>query len=313
MLITASGLTKSFGDKQAVSDVSLEVVPGKILGLLGPNGAGKSTTIKMLTGQLKPTSGKLTIDGTDYAYFPEELRLKLGVMPQEIIVWNDLNILENLRMSAALYNMSAAETKARSEFLIESLKLQPELTTLARNLSGGYKRRLNLAISIVHDPEVIFLDEPTPGIDVQSRHLLMDFINGLAETKKYAIVLTDHYLDEAEKLCDSFVIIDHGSIVTRGTLSELKQKHGNGNFLTIDLAGESEAATAQVIAELMQEFPGGRVVKGNFVCLAKDILDSLNRAIKIIAGRGLSIHNIALKEPSLEDIFLLITGKDVRE
>ncbi|MEI7603633.1 MAG: ABC transporter ATP-binding protein [bacterium] len=313
MHIKASGLVKKFNNKVAVDNINIDIEPGKILGLLGPNGAGKSTTIKMLTGQIKPTEGEIIIDGQSFSYLPEEYRLKLGVMPQDIVIWEDLTLLENMHMSASIYNLSKEKTKERTDFLIESLKLQPELKTLARNLSGGYKRRLNLAISIIHDPEVIFLDEPTPGIDAQSRLLLMDFVNQLAETGKYSIVLTDHYLDEAEKLCDYFLIIDHGKIVTEGKLGELKRKHGDGNFLTIDLGSENEQESSNIIKELTKVFPDGKLIKGVFVCLASDMLATLDNAVKIISEKGLPIHNISIKEPSLEDIFLLITGKDVRE
>ncbi len=310
MKIEASDLVKKYGTKTVVSHINLTIEPGKILGLLGPNGAGKSTSIKMLSGQIRPTAGKVVIDGTPCDHLPEQYRRKIGLMPQDIIIWDDLSILENLKMSADLYNLSPARTKERIDFLVKSLKLKPEINTLARNLSGGYKRRVNLAISVIHDPEVIFLDEPTPGIDAQSRLLLNEFIQSLADTGRYAIVLTDHYLEEAEKLCDYFVIIDNGQVVTEGTLSELKRKHGSGKFMEIDL---DEEALAKVKNLLINEFPQGKIIRNTFVCLAEDLVQTLARATAIIDKQGLPIHNISVKEPSLEDIFLLITGRGVRE
>lgn len=310
MHLQARHLQKKYDDKTAVSDIGVELVPGKILGLLGPNGAGKSTTIKMLSGQIKPTSGDIIINDTSYKYVPESLRIKMGIMPQEIIIWDDLTILENLEMSASLFKLSPKKSRERIDFLIETLKLQPELNTLARHLSGGYKRRVNLAISIIHDPEVIFLDEPTPGIDAQSRLLLNEFIQSLADTKKYAIVLTDHYLDEAEKLCDFFVIIDKGTIVTKGRLSELKNKHGDGKFLEIDVE-DSHIDILQ--KKLMPLFPQGKILRNKFVCLADNLIETLERASKVVENENIPVQNISIKEPSLEDIFLLITGKNVRE
>jgi ABC-2 type transport system ATP-binding protein len=313
MTIRGANLTKRFGDKLAVNTVSITIEPGKILGLLGPNGAGKSTVIKMLSGRIKPNEGEIFIDGKSFSYLPEEYRLKLGVMPQDIVIWDDLTLQENLWMSASIYNLSKAKTKERMDYLIDSLKLQPELKTIAKNLSGGYKRRLNLAISIIHDPEVIFLDEPTPGIDAQSRLLLTEFIRSLVDTGKYSVVLTDHYLDEAEKLCDYYVIIDQGKIITEGTIGELKRKHGNGNFLKIDLSSENPDMTTRAVQELQKVFPDGKILRNEFVSLAPDVLKTLEDAVKAISAHGMSIHTISIKEPSLEDMFLLITGKDVRE
>ena len=326
MKIVAKQLVKKYGSKTVVDDVSLTIVPGKIIGLLGPNGAGKSTTIKILTGQIKPDAGSLEINGEMHEYFPEALRVKLGIMPQDIVIWDSLNILENLQMSANLYELKADVAKNRIDYLIKALKLEPELKTLARDLSGGYKRRLNLAISIIHDPEVIFLDEPTPGIDAQSRHLLMSFVKELADSGEHAIVLTDHYLDEVEKLCDYIVIIDGGKIIAEGSLSKLKAKYGEGNLMKIDLnpddsvqfesekAKESSSNELNKISSLLQkEFPDGKINNGIFSVLTKDMLGELQKAVDVLNKEDYPVHNIALSDPSLEDIFLLLTGKEVRE
>lgn len=316
MQIQAKNISKSFSGRLAVDGVTLDIKPGQILGLLGPNGAGKSTTIKMLTGQIKPSAGRLIIDGKEYTHFPEELRDYLGIMPQNIVIWDSLTVLENIQLTASLYNLTNQAARKRTEFLIDSLKLQPELNTLARNLSGGYKRRLNLAISIVHDPQVIFLDEPTPGIDAQSRLLLMDFVKNLASSGKYSIVLTDHYLDEVERLCDYMVIIDHGKVITEGKLRELKTKHGNGNFLTVDLGFEDKMdieKADRLAKRLMQVFPQGKITGDIFAALTKDVVGDLKETVELITHEKLPLHNISVKEPSLEDIFLLLTGKEVRE
>ncbi|MEI6462453.1 MAG: ABC transporter ATP-binding protein [bacterium] len=323
MRIKAINLSKKFGSKVAVREVSVQIEPGKILGLLGPNGAGKSTTIKMLTGQLKPDSGTIEIDGKEYSYFPEQLRSKLGVMPQDIVIWDSLNIYENLTMTAGLYGLDSKFAEKRISFLIKALKMEPEIKTLARDLSGGYKRRLNLAISILHDPEVIFLDEPTPGIDAQSRHLLMSFVKELADSGKHSIVLTDHYLDEAEKLCDYIVIVDRGEIIAEGTLSKLKTKYGEGNLMKIDLNidetfGKTKVTNKNTIIETIQKklqeiFPKGKLVNGIFSVLTNDMLGDLQKSVSLLKSHNYPVHNISLSDPSLEDIFLLLTGREVRE
>ncbi|MEI6729034.1 MAG: ABC transporter ATP-binding protein [bacterium] len=313
MHLSAKNLYKEFGSKIAVQNISLDIYPGKILALLGPNGAGKSTTIKMLTGQLKPTSGQIIIDQKSYDHFPEKLRDNLGIMPQEVIIWDDLNIRENLEYSADLYKLDSQKKAARVENLISDLKLEPEIKTLAKNLSGGYKRRLNLAISIIHDPEIIFLDEPTPGIDAQSRILLTEYIQKLADTGKYSIVLTDHYLEEAEKLADYVVIIDHGQIVTEGTVAELKAKHGQGNLLQVHLNSKQEKNLEQILAIFQDNFTDPKLTKETISVLVQNPADSLGKAMQIIQSQNLEILNINIKEPTLEDIFLIITGKEVRE
>lgn len=313
MHLSAKNLKKQFGTKIAVENISLDILPGKIIALLGPNGAGKSTTIKMLTGQLKPSSGEIIIDQKSYNHFPEKLRDNLGIMPQDIIIWDDLNIRENLEYSADLYKLDSQKKAARVANLISDLKLEPEIKTLAKNLSGGYKRRLNLAISVIHDPEIIFLDEPTPGIDAQSRILLTDYIQKLADTGKYSIVLTDHYLEEAEKLADYVIIIDHGQIVTAGTVAELKAKHGQGNLLQVHLNSKQEKSFGQILAIFQDKFTDPKLTKETISVLVQNPSDSLEKAIQIIQSQDLQILNINIKEPTLEDIFLIITGKEVRE
>lgn len=317
MHISCSKLSKKFAKREVVKGIDLNIKPGQVLALLGPNGAGKSTTIKMLTGQLKPCSGIVTVDGQEYKVFPDSIRHALGVMPQEIIVWDDLTIKENLEYSGRLYKLSKATLNNRIAKIIEDLKLEPELNTLARNLSGGYKRRLNLAISIVHDPKVIFLDEPSPGIDAQSRLLLTEYIAKLAKEEDRAVVLTDHYLDEAEKLADYVVIIDEGKVVTEGTVEQLKVKHGNGNLLQIHLNPETSRKLLQtpetLLAYFESEFESPALNKETLTMLVKDPAKSLNKALNIIDKYNLQILNINLKESSLEDIFLLITGRGVRE
>ncbi|MEM1312059.1 MAG: ABC transporter ATP-binding protein [Patescibacteria group bacterium] len=313
MHIVSKNLSKRYRSKLAVKDVSLDIKPGQVLALLGPNGAGKSTTIKMLTGTMKPTSGQILVDGVKYSHLPHSIKSQLGVMPQEIIIWDDLNILENLQYSATIYNLSQVDAKSRISALIEGLKLESEIKTLAKNLSGGYKRRLNLAVSIIHDPEVVFLDEPTPGIDVQSRILLTDYIKNLVKAKNHSVVLTDHYLEEAEKLADYVVIIDNGEIIAQGTVQELKAKYSKENLLQIHLQPSDVNTYEQVLSYFQREFSQAQLTEGLISVSVSDLSTSFDKALSIVKKHNLNLLNLNIKQPTLEDIFLILTGRGVRE
>jgi ABC-2 type transport system ATP-binding protein len=308
MHLQAFNLAKSFGQKVAVSDLSLDIIPGQILGLLGPNGAGKSTTIKMLSGQLKPDSGHFLLDGEKYKAIPPTLRGKIGVMPQDIIVWDDLNILENLQFTSTLQGMAKNQATQEIANLIDGLSLKPELNTIAKNLSGGYKRRLNLAISIIHSPSLIFLDEPSPGIDPQSRRFLWNFVRRLKDENR-SIVLTDHYLEEAEKLADYIVIVDHGRVIASGTTAELKRKYGNGTFLKVYLNELGEHTTNLIAAN----FAGAAMTSDGFTLLNPKAVQELPQIMHKLDSLSLHPVQIEIKEPSLEDVFLILTGKEIRE
>jgi ABC-2 type transport system ATP-binding protein len=316
MQIQAKNLVKRYGDKVAVSGIDLEITPGKILGLLGPNGAGKSTTIGMLTGQRNPTEGEIIINGESYSSVPRKFQKKIGVMPQEVIIWDDLNIKENLEYTATLQGMRGKDSKKRVDYLIEALDMGREVKTLARDLSGGYKRRLNLAISIIHDPEMVFLDEPTPGIDAHSRRFLMDFIAEMGASKDRSVVLTDHYLDEAEKLSDYVVIIDRGQVIAEGTVPELKKRYGSGNLLYVYLDEEllaDEQQSEQLEKELSRELGDVSRSKQSLTTLVEDPVKSIQTTIATLDKLKIEALNISVKEPTLEDIFLILTGRAVRE
>ncbi|KXK27008.1 MAG: Daunorubicin/doxorubicin resistance ATP-binding protein DrrA [candidate division WS6 bacterium OLB20] len=236
-------------------------------------------------------------------------------MPQEVVIWDNLTIIENLIYSARLQNMPADKTRSRTDYLIEALNLEKETHTLARNLSGGYKRRLNLALSIIHDPTLLFLDEPTPGIDAQSRRFLMDYIRDLSDSNNYAIVLTDHYLDEAEKLSDYVVIIDDGTVIAEGTVPQLKRMYGKGSLLNIELEEATpEPSISALQQELTKQFHKELTRSDHtLTCLTEDPVQSIQFALNAIRQTDVQAVNVSVKEPTLEDIFLLLTGKEIRE
>lgn len=307
MKIIASNLEKSFGSKKAVDKISLKILPGQILGLLGPNGAGKSTVIKMLSGQLRADGGSIEIDDKNYLQIPEFLRSKIGVMPQEVIVWEKLTIKENLQFTGKIQGMTSNQISEQIKFLVDGLSLSSEINTVAENLSGGYKRRLNLAISIIHDPSLIFLDEPSPGIDPRSRRFLWDFINNLRSQNK-AIILTDHYLEEAEKLCDYVVIVDEGQIIAEGTIQSLKAKFGNGTLLHVS----SGDLNSEKILQLSSVFPKIKFSTDGFAIMAEDTGQIFEQLMPELKSLDIKTDQIELRQPSLEDIFLILTGKEIR-
>jgi ABC-2 type transport system ATP-binding protein len=315
MNIQARSLTKQYGYKTALGGIDLDIVQGKILGLLGPNGAGKSTTIKILSGQIPPSSGEILIDGKSYTHVPGDLRGKIGVMPQEVIIWEELTVKENLEFTARLQKMPAELAKKRSAELIDGLNLSKELNTYAKNLSGGFKRRLNLAISILHEPSLIFLDEPTPGIDPQNRRFLWEFIQELRNTGRYSIVLTDHYLEEAEKLSDYVVIIDEGKIIAKGTVPELKKQYGNGLLVQVsfDENPEDNVKIDQLFNMIKAKYPSAERIDYTISVLESDGLSVLEDVLGTLQKTDLKASNFGLKEPSLEDIFIILTGKAIRE
>lgn len=313
MKIKAIDLTKKFGSKTAVNGINFEIRNGQILGLLGPNGAGKSTTIRMLSGQTAPTSGTIELDGKSYSSVPAEFKTKIGVMPQEVIIWDSLTVKENLEFTGKLYLMKNAEIKKRSDFLIEALNLGKELKTVADKLSGGFKRRLNLAITLMNDPSAVFLDEPTPGIDPQNRRFLWEYISSLRNNDR-SVILTDHYLDEAEKLADYVVIIDDGNVIAEGTVSELKKKYGTGDLVYIKLQENNDVeAVNKLIASLKPNYPEIQHFENTISINTSNAIDAMKQALQTIDQLGIKYEEFQLKEPTLEDIFLILTGKNIRE
>lgn len=316
MRIQTKNLTKKYGQREVVKGIDLDIKPGQILGLLGPNGAGKSTTIQMLTGQTLPTTGQIIVDDKEFSSISESLRKNIGVMPQDIILWDDLSVKENLEFSARMQNMPEHKIQARSKELIKALALEKELTTLAKNLSGGFKRRLNLAISIIHNPSVVFLDEPTPGIDPQNRRFLWDFIASLKEENR-AVVLTDHYLEEAEKLSDYVVIIDEGKVIAEGTVNQLKQKHGTRNIVEVsldeDILEENTKKDSKFLDKLKTKFESNSQIANTLRIFSDNGIAAIKYILEEAEKENTTLHSVAIKETSLEDVFLILTGKSIRE
>ena len=223
-MIEVEHLSKRFGDFTAVNDISFSVKRGERFALLGPNGAGKSTTIKMLTTLLKPTSGRLTLDGHDVVKDPDATRSSFGIVFQDPSLDNDLTAYENMQLHGVLYGIGKADISGRIENLLKLVELWDRRSSLVRTFSGGMRRRLEIARGLLHHPKVLFLDEPTLGLDAQTRNVLWEYVSNLAKEKEMTILFTTHYLEEAENNADRIAIIDHGQLMRMGTAKQLMQE-----------------------------------------------------------------------------------------
>ena len=301
--IEASGLRRTFDRLIAVDGVDLEVARGELFSLLGPNGAGKTTTIKMLCGLLRPTAGTAKIMGYDIAMDPIVVKRSIAVSPQETAIAEHLNAWENLSLMARLHGLSATDTRHRSEELLEMLALTGRAKDRVKKYSGGMKRRLSIAMALVSGPQVLFLDEPTLGLDPQSRRQLWEHIAGLKGDT--TIVLTTHYLEEADSLADRIAVIDEGKVIARGTPDELKA--GDGQVMVV----EADGLTDEAVAALQRLYPGVRRIEGGVEIEAEEI--RLDAVVDCLRPMGVTIHSTARKRVTLDDVFLRLTGKQIRE
>lgn len=309
-MIEVEGLRKLYGDLVAVDGVSFSAGAGEIFGLLGPNGAGKSTTISCMSGLLTPTEGRVRIMGHDIVREPLAAKQKLGIVPQEMALYEDLSARDNLAYWAAAYGMSGAPMRERVDAVLESVGLLDRAGDPPKEYSGGMKRRLNFACGIVHEPKVVLLDEPTAGVDPQSRARLLDLVRELAAGGA-CVLYTTHYMEEAQALCDNLAIIDHGKLIAMGTLTELRALVGERDLVRV--AGQFEPEqVAQELARLsdvevltLDEAAIMLAVKGAAVQLPS-ILQALT------AGGG-QLRETTFTEPSLETLFMKLTGRDLRE
>jgi len=318
-IIEAQGLTRTFTSRkrtvEAVRGVDLSVAEGEIVGFLGPNGAGKTTTLRMLTTLLRPTAGTATVAGADLLADPVGVRRRIGYVPQAIGATGggsdpNAKVSEELTFQAQLYRVPARDISARVELLLAQLDLAGLEDRLVKTLSGGQRRRLDIGLGLVHSPRLIFLDEPTTGLDPQSRSNLWEHIRKLRQELGTTIFLTTHYLDEADALCDRVLVIDYGKIVAEGTPEELKRRI-SGDVITLSVSGDPGTA-----AGLLAGQPGVRDISldGRAVRLAveqgEEALPGLLRALD---GAGIAMESIQLARPSLDDVFLTVTGRSLRD
>lgn len=308
--IEAKGLVKKFGDLVAVDGISIEVMDGELFGFLGPNGAGKTTTIKMLTTLIKPTAGTAKVGGYDVIREPERVRRIVGVVPQELTVDDDLTGWENLMLQAGLYHIPRHEAKRRAEELLELVGLSEHAHRKVEQYSGGMRKRLELACGLIHDPEILFLDEPTLGLDAHTRSAIWDYIRRLRSEFGVTIFLTTHYLEEADALCDRVAIIDRGKLLVCGKPSELKEIIG-GDVIELDVNYDSS-----ILSTMFMDLSGIKSVDYHDGVLRMTVEKGemlMPQIVERLLKNGAKVSRITMKRPSLEEVFLKLTGRSIRD
>jgi ABC-2 type transport system ATP-binding protein len=308
-LLRADQLSKRFGELVAVDRVSFEVREGEIYGLLGPNGAGKTTTISMICGLLRPDGGSVLVDGRDFWSDPQAIRRILGVVPQEVALYEELSGRENLEFWGRIAGLTAAEARRRAGELLVALSLADRAGDPVKKYSGGMKRRINLGCALLHRPRLLLLDEPTVGIDPQARLNILEFVRGLVR-QGTAILYTTHYLEEAETLCHRIGIIDHGRVLAEGTLGELQHRLGDARLFVME--GRLDGAVPDAWPGFREHF---RVIQQSARQLVVAAVDAGDPAdgLKRLLALPLQLENVTLKQPSLNDVFLQLTGRELRE
>ena len=305
--IEIEDLCKRFGDFQAIDHLSLSIKQGEIFGLLGPNGSGKTTTINMLSGLSKPSSGSIKVLGFDVQRHTRQVRSLLGAVPQETALYEELSAWDNLDFHADLFGIPRRQKKARIAEILELVQLTNRQSSRVGTFSGGMKRRLALGRALLHNPQLIYLDEPTLGVDVQARRAIWDYILALRAQGK-TVLITTNYLEEAQALCERLAILDHGKLIAVDTVEHLKRNYG-GSIIEI------ETAQATNLFEALRALPGVAEVSQNETRLRIVVQGANNIApqvINLLSQEG-EIRDLAIREPHLDEIFLRLTGTALRD
>ncbi|MCK0471673.1 ABC transporter ATP-binding protein [Halalkalibacter sp. APA_J-10(15)] len=304
-------LSKSFKGKKAVQDVNLYLDHGESVGLLGPNGAGKSTTISMMSSLIKPTSGEIKLNGTNIIHKPGEIRKVLGVVPQELAIYEELSAYENLKFFGSIYKLKGKELEKSIENALEIVGLKDRQKDLVKTFSGGMKRRINIAAALLHQPKILILDEPTVGIDPQSRNHILEMVRMLNEKEGTTVLYTSHYMEEVEQLCDRLYIMDHGEIIAAGTKEELLSILSTEDTIKVELSKMDEAFVDRV-----KVIEGVRKVEATHVqmkIIAKKGNDLIRDLVHLTDQYQIQMINFHRETPSLEDVFLHLTGRTLRD
>ena len=310
--IHVEDLTKRFGDFTAVDTISFDIQNGEIFGLLGPNGAGKTTTISMLSTLLEPTSGKAMVNGIDIQTDQDGVRKSIGVVFQDQSLDEELTAWENMDFHGRLYRIPKEIRKTRIAELLHLVELEERQDSLVKTFSGGMRRRLEIARGLLHEPKVLFLDEPTLGLDPQTRNHLWEYIQTLNHTKGITIILTTHYMDEADRLCDRIAIIDHGKIIAMDTPEALKTRIG-GDVVTV-LSPDAERMKTDITTGTSAPWiSGAEHHYGQVTIRLQSAEEHITELIRTFGEHGYEITSVSIHKPTLEDVFLHFTGKTIRE
>ena len=311
-ILEVHNLAKNYGDFQAVKGISFEIKEGEILSLLGPNGAGKTTTISMLSTLYTPTSGDATIAGHSITKDPMSVRNAIGVVPQDLALYEELNARENLIFWGQMYGLSGSALKTRVEEVLSQIGLVDKAKDRVKTYSGGMKRRVNIGVGLLHKPKLLFMDEPTVGIDPQSRRAILDTVKDLNK-QGMTVLYTTHYMEEAEELSNRVGIIDHGELIAIGTQKELTQQVGETETLILHI-GENEDPEALVKA--FKDIKGvleANAMNHEISVITPSAADVMAPVVTKANERGIKIHSIDIREPNLEAVFLHLTGRALRD
>src|SRR5690625_4349902 len=310
-MIETVKLSKTYKGKKAVDEVDIYMDVGESIGLLGPNGAGKSTTISMISSLLKPTSGDVKLNGKSIIKNPAEIRKILGVVPQEIALYEELSAHENLKFFGEIYQVKRNVLEQRIQDVLEMVGLKERQKELVKTFSGGMKRRVNIAAALLHNPKVLILDEPTVGIDPQSRNHILETVRKLNAENGTTVLYTSHYMEEVEQLCKRVYIMDHGKVVAAGSKEELLSILSSEDTIQINLSETSDEVIAKIksindIRRVDETDDGIRIISKK----GSNILSDLVHAVE---SEGMQLTNFQMETPSLEDVFLHLTGRTLRD
>lgn len=310
--ISVENIVKRYGDFEAVKKVNFSVADGEIFGLLGPNGAGKSTLIRMMTTLIPVTAGRAMVGGHDVTKEPDAVRRMIGVIPQALTSDQDLTVEENLSIYAKLYSVPRAQREKNIAAVLEAVDLTKWRGAQTKTLSGGMRRRLEIARGLVHDPRIFFLDEPTTGLDPVSRIAVWEMLNNLKKTRNLTMLLTTHYMEEADRLCDRIAIVDHGTLVALGTPVELKQSMPGSNVVEVQFNREDAEWQARLealpdVTEVQSQ------AAGVYRVLTANGSQTTTQLVEMAASLGESLTSLSVQNTSLDDVFVHYTGRQLRD
>ena len=309
-IVEIQGFTKVFNERTAVDDINLTIEKGEIFGLLGPNGAGKTTTIAMLSTILPPTKGTATVDGYDIRRQPKEVRRVIGIVPQDVALYDDLTAAENLAYFGKLYGAVGERLKKRIDELLRLVQLKDRTKDRVKSFSSGMKDRLNLAVGLIHEPRLLFLDEPTTGLDPQARQAVWEMIKKL-QAEGVSILLTTHYMEEADYLCDRVAIMDEGKIIALDSPAVLKKSIGKLEVIEVKATGIPRTLLAKLrklrgVKEVVQTSEGLRLLSPTADAI-------LGQVVSLITSKKVRIDSLNVVQPALEDVFIKLTGRTLRD
>lgn len=312
VILEVKNLVKKYGDTAAVKEISFDIRKGEIFSLLGPNGAGKTTTISVLSTLYSPTSGDATIGGRSVSKEPMAVRNLIGVVPQDLALYEDLSARENLVFWGQMYGLYGRELRVRVGEVLEQIGLADRARERVKTYSGGMKRRVNIGVGLLHKPKLLFMDEPTVGIDPQSRRAILDSVKDLNK-QGMTVLYTTHYMEEAEELSDRLAIIDHGELIALGTQAELTHQVGENDTLLLHIDegqnGEALATAARRIRSVLKADVSDHTV----AVIAPEAADIMAPAITAANELGIKVRSVDIREPNLEAVFLHLTGRALRD